>query len=111
MENKLRELSEEESKNYKKIGTASGISFGMCMFLAHKHATNFENRVVGFRIEKNGMAEMIDATYAKAGLHKGKNINVTFYENKEEEFEITFIPILHKEMKEFYSPKKDKEDL
>lgn len=52
MENKLRELSEEESKNYKKIGTASGISFGMCMFLAHKHATNFENRVIGFRIEK-----------------------------------------------------------
>ena len=42
--------------------------------------SNFENRAVGFRIEKNGMAEMIDATYVKAGLHKEKSINVTFYE-------------------------------
>ena len=78
------------------------------MFLAHKHAPNFRDRVVGYRIEEGGMAEMIDASYAKAGLHKGKNINVTFYENKEEEFEITFMPTLHKGMKEFYSTKKDK---
>lgn len=28
------------------------------------------------------MAEMIDASYVKAGLHKGKNMNVTFYEEK-----------------------------
>ena len=80
MKNKLRELSEEESKNYKKFGFVLCFFFGMCMFLAHKHATNFENRAVGFRIEKNGMAEMIDATYVKAGLHKEKSINVTFYE-------------------------------
>jgi len=81
MKNQMIELSEEEIKNYKKIGTATGISFGMCMFLAHKHATNFENRAVGFCIEKDGMAEMINDAYEKAGLHKEKNINVTFYEN------------------------------
>ncbi len=110
MENKLRELSEEEVKNYKKIGTATG-TFAICMFMAHKHAPNFANRVVGFRIEKDGMAGMVNTALEKAGLQKEKSINVTFYENKEEEFEITFIPTLHKGMKEFYSPKKDKEDL
>lgn len=92
MKNQIRELSEEEIKNYKKIGTASGVSFAMCMFLAHKHSRNFKNKVVGFRIEKDGMAEMINNAYEKAGLHKEKNINVSFYEEKGIETEIVFIP-------------------
>lgn len=83
MKNEMRELGEEEIKNYKKIGTATGISFAMCMFLAHKHIPNFKTKAVGFRIEKNGMAEMINDAYEQAGLHKEKSINVTFYENND----------------------------
>jgi hypothetical protein len=81
MQNQLRELSEEEVENYKELGTATG-TFEVCLHMANKHVPNFENRVVGFRIEKDGMADMINNALEEAGLDKEKSINVTFYENK-----------------------------
>jgi hypothetical protein len=51
-EKKLVELTEEEAKQYKSIGKASGVSLGMCFFLAHKHCNNLRERCVGYRIIK-----------------------------------------------------------
>lgn len=81
MQNQLRELSEEEVGNYKELGTSTG-TFEVCLHMANKHVSNFENRVVGFRVEKDGMADMINNALEEAGLDKEKSINVTFYENK-----------------------------
>ena len=82
MKNQLRELSNKEIRNYKKLGTATGNSFGMCVYMANKHVQNFQNRVIGFRIVKYGMAERLNNLLKKAGLNKEKsfNINVAFYE-------------------------------
>lgn len=79
MKNKLKELSKEEIKNYKSLGTATG-TFEVCLHMANKHVPNFMDRVVGFQIEEGGTAEIVNNTLAEAGLSKEKSINVTFYE-------------------------------
>ncbi len=72
---KLIELTEEEAKKYKVIGKASGISLGMCFFLAHKHCNNLRARCVGYRIiEKDKMASMFSGVTGK------EYISVEFYE-------------------------------
>jgi hypothetical protein len=79
MINQMRELGEEEIKNYKKLGTATG-TFEVCLHMANKHVPNFQNRVIGYRIEDTGLAEMVNSALAEAGFNKEKSINVTFYE-------------------------------
>lgn len=79
MKNKLRELLEEEIKDYKKLGTATG-TFEVCLLMANKHVHNFPDRVVAYRVEEGGTAEIVNIALLKAGLNKEKCINVTFYE-------------------------------
>ena len=79
MMNVLRELSTEEVKNFKELGTATG-TFEVCLHMANKHVPNFQNRVIGYRIEDGGAAEMVNNVLENAGLDKEKSINVTFYE-------------------------------
>lgn len=72
---KLVELTEEEARKYKSIGKASGVSLGMCFFLAHKHCNNFRERCVGYRIIKEDeMASMFTKVTGK------EYMSVEFYE-------------------------------
>ena len=75
----IETLNNEEVKNYKILGTATG-TFEVCLFMANKHVPNFMDRVIGFQIEEGGTAEMFNNAMVEAGLIKEKSINVTFYE-------------------------------
>lgn len=81
---KMCELSEEDISKYKLIGSAGGFSFGFCVYIAQKHTPNFFDRVVGYRIEKHGIGEMMSEAAQKVGLpeEKQKYITVSFYEEK-----------------------------
>jgi hypothetical protein len=79
------EITEEEASSFKIIGTASGPDFGFCVYLGWKHTENFLERVAGYSISMGGLASMIDEAQEKAGLDKPKYINVTFYENRQNE--------------------------
>ena len=83
-QNKMRELSEEETSKYKLIGSAGGFSLGFCVYIAQKHTPNFFDRVVGYRIEEHGIGEMMSEAARKVGLpeEKQKYITVSFYEEK-----------------------------
>ncbi|MFA6095212.1 MAG: hypothetical protein WC757_05035 [Candidatus Paceibacterota bacterium] len=78
------EIQEKDVDTYKLMGTAGGFSFGFCVYLAHKHALNFFDRVVGYRIEEHGIGEMMNEAAKKTGLPERhwKNITVSFYESK-----------------------------
>lgn len=81
---KMRELLEEDISKYKLIGSAGGFSFGFCVYIAQKYTLNFFDRVVGYRIEKHGIGEMMSEAARKVGLPKEKQeyITVSFYEEK-----------------------------
>ena len=79
MMNVLRELSTEEVKNFKELGTATG-TFEVCLHMANKHVPDFQNRVIGYRIEGGGAAEIVSNVFENARLDKEESINVTFYE-------------------------------
>ena len=76
MKNNLRELSVEETKGYKGIGTAIG-NFDTCLYMASKHVPNFKDRAVGFRAEKNNMTNYLNRIFSK-----GQVLQVTFYEKE-----------------------------
>lgn len=82
--NKMRELPEEDINKYKLIGNAGGFSLGFCVYLAQKHAPNFFDRVIGYRIEEHGISDMMNEVARELGLpeDKQKNTTVSFYEEK-----------------------------
>ena len=74
---KLVELTEEEAKQYKLIGKASGVNFGMCLFLAHKNCNDFKERYVGHRtIKKDETASIFTKAMGQ------EYVSVEFYEKK-----------------------------
>jgi hypothetical protein len=76
MENKqFVKLTEEKVKQYKSIGKASGVSLGMCFYLAHKHCNNLKERCVGYRILKE---DEIASTCTK--ITGQEYMSVEFYE-------------------------------
>ena len=81
---KMRELLEEDIRKYRLIGSVGGFSFGFCVYIAQRHAPNFFDRVVGYRIEKHGIGEMMSEAAKQVGLPKEKTeyITVSFYEKK-----------------------------
>ncbi len=82
--NKMAEISDKEISRYKLIGSASGGSLGFCVYIAQRHTPNFFNRVVGYRIDKGGIGEMMSNAAKRAGLpeEKQKYITASFYEEK-----------------------------
>lgn len=81
---KMCELSEEDTSKYKLIGSAGGFSLGFCVYIAQRHAPNFFNRVIGYRIEEHGIGEIMSKAAKQVGLPKEKQkyITVSFYEEK-----------------------------
>jgi hypothetical protein len=45
----IEELAENELNNFKRMGTAEGIAFSHCLWIASRFAKNFFKRVRGYR--------------------------------------------------------------
>lgn len=72
---KLIEISDEEVKNYKRLGSACAESFSLCLYEGSRHCENFMERVVAYRIlENNEIARTMSEV-----LHK-EFIAVEFFE-------------------------------
>ncbi len=60
-EREIKRITKKETKDYKLLGKAIGESYGLCMYLVHKHCPNFRKRVVAFRVlRKNKESKIME---------------------------------------------------
>ena len=81
------EISEQDVPKYHLIGEGFGGSIGYCIYMGQKHAANFFQRVVAYRVTQSERAEIFNKA-----LNNNPNVNETirnthyisveFYENK-----------------------------
>lgn len=81
----IYELSEKETINYKLIGSGAGPGLDFCFYLGQKYAKNFWNRLFGFRIRETELSKNMNKAFKRLKLpSKAININVDFYEKKDD---------------------------
>jgi len=63
-EYKIRRLSDnEDTKNLKKIGSASGLDFAHCFRSGINHSRNFLKRVCAYKMESDGIENTVTVTF------------------------------------------------
>ncbi len=73
----IKELSEDECKSRKLLGSSFGINIGHCVFMGSKYCEKFLERVEGYRI-----VQLHEDIVKQIGRHQN-SIGVEFYEKGE----------------------------